>query len=176
MVSRSTFKTVLGNGAIVHWSPTWVLAPLTQGEQAYNQALQGNGQRYAVWPESSIIPLDATTGILYAPIVYDNVNRATKAAVFTYTGATLLTITAGGRGGPVAERTVEKIFDQDEVEWGCAGGIRSWGSSGIGGDDGSVYIFGNIAGGILAGRTSPANIGDRGSVSQPFSKNYGSVY
>ena len=142
-------------------------SPLTQGEQAYNQALQGNGQRYAVWPESSIIPLDATTGLLYAPIVYDNVNRATEVAVFTYTGATLLTITAGGRGGPVAQRTVDRIFDQDEIEWGCAGGIRSWGPSGIGGDDGIVYMFGNIAGGILAGRTSPANIGDRSSVSGP---------
>lgn len=145
-------------------------APLTQGEQSYNQALQGNGQRYAVWPESSIIPLDATTGLLYAPIVYDNVNRATNVAVFTYTGNTLLTITAGGKGGPIAQRTVDKIFDQDEIEWGCSGGIRSWGSSGIGGDDGYVYVFGNIAGGILAARTSPANVGDRSSVSQLLMK------
>lgn len=140
-------------------------APLTEGEQAYNQAMQGFGQRYAIWPESSIIPLDATTGLIYAPIVYDNVNMATRAAVFTYTGATLLTVTAGGKGGPIAERTVAKIFDQNEVEWGCAGGIRSWGTSGIGGSDGSVYIFGNINGGILLGRTSPAKVSDRNSVS-----------
>ena len=139
-------------------------APLTSGELAYNLALQGNGQRYAVWPESSIIPLDARTGIIYAPIVYDNVNMATKAAVFTYTGSTLLTITAGGKGGPVAERSVNKVFHQDEVEWGCAGGIRSWGASGIGGDDGKVYLFGNVAGGLLVGRTSPATVGDRDSV------------
>lgn len=145
-------------------------SPLTEGEQSYNQALQGNGQRYAVWPESSIIPLDATTGILYAPIVYDNVNRATNVAVFTYTGATLLTITAGGRGGPVAQRTVDKIFDQDEIEWGCAGGIRSWGPAGIGGDDGFVYIFGNIGNGILVGRTSPASVGDRSSVSKSVTR------
>ncbi|KAL9102038.1 MAG: hypothetical protein Q9163_002771 [Psora crenata] len=138
-------------------------APLTDGEQAYNQAMQGNGQRYAIWPESPIIPIDATSGIMYAPIVYDNVNRETEATVFTYTGATLLTITAGGKGGPVAERTVKKIFDQDEIEWGCAGGFRSWGPSGIGGDDGSVYIFGNIQGGILLGRTSPAQVSDRTS-------------
>lgn len=140
-------------------------APLTEGEQAYNLDMQGNGQRYAVWPEASIIPIDATTGIIYAPIVYDNVNMATKAAVFTYTGATLLTITVGGQGGPVAQRTVDKIFDQDEVEWGCAGGIRSWGASGVGGDDGSVYVFGNVAGGLLVGRTSPANVADVSSVS-----------
>ena len=139
-------------------------APLTTGEMAYNEAVQGNGQRYAIWPESSIIPLDATTAIIYAPIVYDNVNMATKAAVFTYTGSTLLTITAGGKGGPVAERSVNKIFQQDEVEWGCAGGLRSWGASGIGGDDGNVYLFGNVAGGLLVARTSAATVGDRDSV------------
>ena len=139
-------------------------APLTTGEVAYNEALQGNGQRYAVWPESSIIPLDATTAIIYAPIVYDNVNMATKAAVFTYTGSTLLTITTGGKSGPIAERSVNKIFDQDEIEWGCAGGLRSWGASGVGGDDGNVYLFGNVAGGLLVARTSAATVGDRDSV------------
>ena len=144
-------------------------APLTDGEWAYNQAMQGQGQRYAVWPESDIIPLDATSGIIYAPIVYDNVNEATKAAVFTYTGTTLLTITAGGKGGPVAERTVAKMFQQDEVEWGCAGGIRSWGASGIGGDDGSVYLFGNVAGGVLLARTSPQKIADVTSVGECLS-------
>ena len=139
-------------------------APLTTGEMAYNEALQGNGQRYAIWPESSIIPLDATTAIIYAPIVYDNVNMATKAAVFTYTGSTLLTITAAGKGGPVAERTVNKIFNQNEVEWGCAGGLRSWGASGIGGDEGNVYLFGNVGRGLLVARTSAATVGDRDSV------------
>ena len=140
-------------------------APLTDGELAYNIAKQGNGQRYAVWPESSITPLDATRGILYAPIVYDNVNRATGSTVFTYAGATLLTITAGGKGGPIAERIVEKIFQEGEIEWGCAGGIRSWGSSGVGGDDGLVYIFGRITGGSLAARTAPDQIANRASVS-----------
>ena len=140
-------------------------APMTTGEQAYNLAMQGQGQRYAVWPESSIIPLDATTGVIYAPIVYDNVNEETKAAVFTYTGTTLLTITAGGKGGPIAQRSVARIFDGDEVEWGCAGGIRGWGPSGIGGDDGYVYLFGNVGRGILLARVSPANISSRDSVS-----------
>lgn len=90
--------------------------------------MQGQVQRYAVWPESSIIALDATTGIIYAPIVYDNVNEDTKAAVFTYTGTTLLTVTAGRKDGPIAQRSVDKIFDQDEVKWSCAGGIRGWGA------------------------------------------------
>ena len=140
-------------------------SPLTRGEEAYNQVMQGMGQRYAIWPESAIIPLDATSALIYAPIVYDNVNMNTKAAIFTYTGATLLQITAGGKGGPVATRINKKIFDQGEVEWGCAGGIRSWGTSGIGGDDGSVYIFGNVNGGVLLARTSPDKVADRGSVS-----------
>ncbi len=139
-------------------------APLTLGEFAYNQAMQGNGQRYAIWPEASLIPLDAETSLMYAPIVYDNVNMATRAAVFTYTGATLLTVTAGGQGGPVAQRAVEKIFDQNEVEYGCGGGIRSWGSSGIGGADGKVYVFGITSGGVLLGRTSPGSVADRNSV------------
>ena len=142
-------------------------APLTEGELAYNLAMQGQGQRYAIWPESSIIPLDATVGLIYAPIVYDNVNMDTKAAHFTYTGSTLLTITAGGKGGPVAQRPVDKIFDQDEVEWGCIGGIRSWGPSGIGADDGYVYLFGSTAGGILLARVAPADVSDRDSVSGP---------
>ena len=140
-------------------------APLTLGEFAYNQAMQGNGQRYAVWPESSLIPLDAETSLMYAPIVYDSVNMATRDAVFTYTGSTLLTITAGGHGGPVAQRAVGKIFDQNEVEYGCGGGIRSWGPSGIGGADGKVYVFGIVSGGVLLGRTSPGSVADRNSVS-----------
>ena len=139
-------------------------APMTQGEQSYNLAMQGQGQRYAVWPEASIIPLDTESAIIYAPIVYDNVNMATKAAIFTYTGATLLTVTAGGQGGPMAERISGKIFYEDEVEWGCVGGIRSWGPSGIGGTDGRVYIFGSVTGGLLLARTDPQSVADRDSV------------
>lgn len=142
-------------------------APLTEGEQSYNQVMQGKGQRYAIWPEASLIPLDAQTGILYAPIIYDNVNEDTKATVFTYTGTTLLSITISSKGGPVAERAVKKIFDENDVEWGCSGGIRSWGSSGVGGSDGKVYVFGNIKGGLLLGRSSPQNIADRDSASSP---------
>lgn len=139
-------------------------APLTEGEQSYNLAMQAAGQRYAVWPESSIILLDSETAIIYAPIIYDNVNRATNEAVFTYTGATLLSITANGKGGPVAERIVKKLYGQDEIEWGCAGGIRSWGPSGIGGRDGKVYIFGNVQGGLLLGRTLPDAIANHDMV------------
>ena len=140
-------------------------SPMTQGEQSYNLAMQGDGQRYAIWPESSLIPLDATNSIMYAPIVYDDVNMATKAAVFTYTGATLLTISAGGKGGPLATRTVDKLFGQDEVQWGCIGGIRSWGPSGVGGTDGKVYLFGKVSGGLLLARVNHGDIADLNSVS-----------
>lgn len=143
-------------------------SPLTQGEQAYNIAMQGQGQRYAIWIESSIIPLDGETGLIYAPIVYDNVNTVTRAAVFTYTGNTLLRITAGGRGGPVASRPVRKLFDQDEPEWGVAGGLRSWGPSGIGGSDGKVYLFGGVSGGMLMARVAADSIENRAAVSEPF--------
>ncbi|KAL8708105.1 MAG: hypothetical protein Q9220_006959 [cf. Caloplaca sp. 1 TL-2023] len=143
-------------------------APLTQGEQAYNIAMQGQGQRYAIWIESSIIPLDAATGLIYAPIVYDNVNMVTRAAVFTYTGNTLLKITAGGQGGPVAERPVRKLFDQDQPEWGVAGGLRSWGPSGIGGEDGEVYLFGGVSGGMLMARVAAGSIENRDAQQYEF--------
>ena len=139
-------------------------APLTQGELAYNLKRQGGGLRYAIWPESPIIPIDGRTGIIYAPIVYTNVDRQSNIHKYTYTGATLLTITADNKAGPIATRTVNKIFEQDEIEWGCGGGIRGWGADGIGGDEGLVYIFGNTRNGILLARTRPENIADRESV------------
>ena len=138
-------------------------SPLTNGEESYNIAMQGDGYRYAIWPESSIISLDSTSAIMYAPIIYDSVDMSTKAATFTYTGATLLTITAG-EGGPTASRTVNKLFDQDEVEWGVIGGFRSWGQSGVGGSDGRVYIFGETDNGLLVARCKPSGIADRASV------------
>ena len=143
-------------------------APLTQGELAYNLKKQGGGLRYAIWPESPIIPINGKSGIIYAPIVYTNVDRAKNTHKYTYTGATLLTITADNKAGPIAERTVNKIFQQDEVEWGCGGGIRAWGADGIGGNEGRVYVFGNTRGGILLARTRPADVADRDSVRCSF--------
>ena len=53
------------------------------------------------------------------------------------------------------------MFSQDEVQWGSIGGIRSWGSSGVGGTDGRVYLFGLTSAGLLLARTSPASVVDR---------------
>ncbi|KAI9886856.1 MAG: hypothetical protein M1823_001355 [Watsoniomyces obsoletus] len=139
------------------------MSPLTAGEQSYNQAMQGKGQRYAIWPESSIVPFNHTHALLYGAIVYDNVNRATKKTVFTYTGTTLLTITAPVASGPRADRLVEKLFTQEEVEWGTIGAFRSYGASGQGGNDGRVYVLGKASGGLLIGRVDADKIEDRGS-------------
>ncbi|TKA79156.1 hypothetical protein B0A49_02795 [Cryomyces minteri] len=126
------------------------------------------GQRYAIWPESSILPLNQTHGLLYTPIIYDDVNRATGNTTFTYTGTTLLALSVPGEGGPIAERLVNKLFKQQEVEWGTIGGVRSYGASGVGGNDGKVYIFGNVHGGLLVARVDVGKITDRNSVSKPL--------
>ncbi|KAI9805324.1 MAG: hypothetical protein M1833_005777 [Piccolia ochrophora] len=138
-------------------------APLTQGEHSYNLAMQGQGQRYCIWPESSIIPLNHTHALLYAPIVYDNVNRATGRTSFTYTGLTLLTVTTHIIGGPSANRFVDKLFYHNEVEWGSIAGMRSWGPSGIGGNDGRIYVFGKVEWGLLVGRVDASRIDNRDS-------------
>ncbi len=141
------------------------MSPLTAGEQSYNMAMQGKGQRYAIWPESSIVPFNHTHALLYGAIVYDNVNRATRKTVFTYTGTTLLMITAPVASGPRADRLVEKLFRQEEVEWGTIGAFRSYGASGPGGNDGRVYVLGKASEGLLIGRVDAGKIEDRGSVS-----------
>ncbi|KAH0551014.1 hypothetical protein GP486_007627 [Trichoglossum hirsutum] len=141
--------------------------PLTTSEQAYNTLMQGKGRRYAVWPESSIIPFNKTHALMYAPIIHDSGNTKTQNGTFTYTGNTLLAVTAGGEGGPRAERIVEKLFGQKDVEWGVIGGLRSYGPSGIGGNDGKVYVFGRAKGGLLVGRVDAGQVAHRSSVNKP---------
>lgn len=132
--------------------------PMTTGEQAYNSKNAGNGQRYAIWPESSIIPLTNTTAALYAPIIYTNVNYTTGSASFPYVGVTLSTISVPTIGGPVANRVAPLMWGANDVEWGCVGGLRSWGPSGVGGTDGSVYIFGAKTGGLLLAKVAATDI------------------
>lgn len=139
-------------------------SPMTHGEESFNIALSGGGYRYAVWPMSSIIPLNKTHAIQYASLVYDEVNMFTQDAKFTTLGNTLLTISVDEDYGPTAERTVKRMFNQGEVMWGTIGGIRSWGSDGIGGMDGKVYLFGQTPQGVLVARTDPSKVADRDSV------------
>lgn len=138
-------------------------APMTTGEEAFNIAVSGQGYRYAVWPESSLIPLNQTHGLLYASLVYDKVNMTTQQANFTSLGNTLLVVSVDEKYGPGAQRVVNQLFHENEVSWGTLGGFRSWGSSGEGGMDGMVYVFGQVENGVLLARTAPSGIADRSS-------------
>lgn len=105
--------------------------PMTQGETFFGTEFG----RIAIWPESSIIPLTGTSAIQYAPIVMSNKTG------FYYAGTTMYEITIPGQGGPVANRVATRLFDTSSgVEWGCLGGLRSYGPSGSTG--GNVYIVG----------------------------------
>jgi len=139
--------------------------PFTTGETAYNNAMNSLGFRYAIWPSSSLIPLTSTTAAVFAPIVFTNSNNG----AFNYAGTTLLSISvpqfSDGRSGPIAERANNLIFPDNFPEFGCVGGIRSWGSQGIGGGDGSVYIMATDTYGMLLARTATADIADASSYS-----------
>ncbi|ERF68911.1 hypothetical protein EPUS_08071 [Endocarpon pusillum Z07020] len=138
-------------------------SPMTHGEESFNIVLSGGGYRYAVWPTSSIISLNKTHAIQYASLIYDEVNMFTQEAKFTALGNTLLTISVDEHYGPTAERTVKQMFSLAEVKWGTIGGIRSWGSEGIGGMDGKVYLFGQAPQGVLVARTDPSKVADKDS-------------
>ncbi|KAJ9620754.1 hypothetical protein H2204_012164 [Knufia peltigerae] len=132
-------------------------APMTTGEESFNIALSGNGYRYAVWPESSLIPMNASHALLYPALVYDVVNMKNQAAVFHDLGNSILLVSVDEKYGPTAQRLVPQLFKQDQVTFGTLGGIRSWGSSGVGGNDGIIYLFGETNHGVLVARTTPAD-------------------
>jgi hypothetical protein len=135
-------------------------APMTSGEESFNIALSGNGYRYAVWPESSLIPLNASHALLYPALVYDVVNMNTQAAVFHGLGNSVLLVSVDPTYGPAASRVVKQLYQQNQVTFGTLGGIRAWGSSGIGGNDGSIYLFGSTDHGVLVARSTPTGFSD----------------
>jgi hypothetical protein len=135
-------------------------APMTTGEESFNIQLSGQGYRYAVWPESSPILLNSTHALIYASLIYDEVDMDTQAANFTTLGNTLLVVSIDPIYGPGAERVVKQLFHEDQVAWGSLGGIRSWGNSGIGGMDGMLYVFGQVDNGVLVARTNPFGAAD----------------
>ena len=130
--------------------------PLTAGESAFNS--QNNASmRYAIWPDSSIIPYDGKSAFLYSPIVFlDHENE-------TYAGSTLSSISVPSTGRPMADRIAPKLFMANEPEWGTVGGIRSYGASGPGNSDGLVYIFAKGDTGLLLARTQATAVADRNS-------------
>lgn len=132
--------------------------PLTVGEQSFN-GQNGVGSRIAIWPESSIIPIDGVSALLYAPIVF--LSKSPAGVLTTkYIGNTLTTITADQQSGPLAARTVPQLFTADEPEWGNIGGIRStqWG---VGNSAGSVYVMARGNGGLLLARADATKVADR---------------
>ncbi|KIW88783.1 uncharacterized protein Z519_10830 [Cladophialophora bantiana CBS 173.52] len=135
-------------------------APMTTGEESFNIDLSGNGYRYAVWPESSLIPLNASHALLYPALVYDVVDMKTQEAVFNNVGSSILLVSVDPTYGPSADRVVRQLYNQQQVAFGTLGGIRSWGSSGTGGNDGHIYLFGKGNNGVLVARTIPSGYTD----------------
>lgn len=135
-------------------------APMTIGEESFNIALSGNGYRYAVWPESSLIPLNASHSLLYPSLVYDVVNLDTQQAVFHGLGNSILLVSVDATYGPGATRVVKQLYQRNQTTFGTLGGIRSWGSSGPGANDGSIYLFGQTDHGVRVARTTPDGFTD----------------
>ncbi|KIW73239.1 hypothetical protein PV04_01373 [Phialophora macrospora] len=135
-------------------------APMTTGEESFNIDLSGKGYRYAVWPESSLIPFNASHALLYPALVYDVVDMSNQAAVFNNVGNTILLVSVDPTYGPTAQRVVPQLYNQDEVTFGTLGGIRSWGPAGKGGNDGHIYLFGKGDNGVLVARTVPSGVTD----------------
>ncbi|KAK5955253.1 hypothetical protein OHC33_003935 [Knufia fluminis] len=138
----------------------WV--PMTTGEEAFNTAISGQGYRYAVWPNSSPISLNDTHAIIYAPLVYLEVDMQDQSSPrYTSLGNTLLLISIDPAYGPHADRLQNQFFTKDEVNWGSLGGIRGWSANGQESMDGDVYVFGQAETGILLGKVAASKFSDR---------------
>ena len=138
----------------------WV--PMTIGEEAFNTAISGQGYRYAVWPNSSPISLNNTHALIYAPLVYLEVDMQDQSSPrYTSLGNTLLLISIDPIYGPHADRLENQFFKQDEVNWGSLGGIRAWSSKDQDSLDGDIYVFGQADGGILLGKVAAQKYDDR---------------
>lgn len=146
-------------------------APMTLGEQSYNVAISGSGYRYAIWPDSSLIPFNTSHALLYPTLVFD-IDKRIEAPVFNEIGNSVLLVSVDPTYGPVAERTVNQLFKQGQIAFGTVGGIRAWGPGGIGANDGCIYLLGQHKGrvnagtsgnGILVARTTPSGVNDLSS-------------
>ena len=141
--------------------------PMTSGEEAYNKHLSGSGYRYTVWPESSLIPLNTTHALLYPALIYD-VHLSRQDPVFHEIGNSVALVSVDPTFGPNADRVVKQLYRQDEMTFGTLGGFRAWGSEGIGGNDGDIYLFGQkrgengdgSGGGVRVAKTTPQGFTD----------------
>jgi hypothetical protein len=135
-------------------------APMTEGEEAYNKAVSGDGYRYAVWPESAPIQLNSTTSLIYASLVYDEVDMNNQDDYnLTYFGNTLLETRIDPKFGPCADRIVPQLFNDGAIPFGSLAGFRAWGQDGVGGNAGDIILFGKNSDpnhyGVFAARTDP---------------------
>lgn len=138
----------------------WV--PMTTGEEAFNIAISGQGYRYAVWPNSSPTSLNSTHAVMYAPLVYLEVDMQDQSSPrYTSLGNTLLLISVDPTYGPHADRLYNQFFTRPEVDWGSLGGIRAWSSAGPGSPGGDIYLFGEAEQGILLGKVAAQDFEDR---------------
>jgi len=138
----------------------WV--PMTTGEEAFNIAISGQGYRYAVWPNSSPVPLNSTHAIIYAPLVYLEVDMQDQSSPrYTSLGNTLLLVSIDPVYGPHADRLHNQFFTQNDINWGSLGGIRAWHSNGQDNLNGDIYVFGQVDNGILLGKVAAQNYDDR---------------
>ena len=146
-------------------------APMTLGEQSYNVAISGEGYRYAIWPDSSLIPFNSSHAILYPTLVFD-IDKHIEAPVFNEIGNSVLMVSVDPTYGPVAERTANQLFKQGQIAFGTVGGIRAWGPGGIGANDGYIYLLGQHKGrvnagtsgnGVLVARTTPSGVNNLSS-------------
>lgn len=134
---------------------------MTIGEEAFNIAVSGQGYRYAVWPNSSPISLNTSHAIMYAPLVYLEVDMQDQSSTsYTSLGNTLLSISVDPIYGPHADRLYNQFFQADQVSWGSLGGIRAWSSSGQNSPDGSIYLFGQADNGVLIGKVPAKSYND----------------
>ena len=137
-------------------------APMTTGEEAFNSAVSGQGYRYAVWPNSSPILLNMTHAVIYAPLVYLEVDMQDQSSPsYTSLGNTLLLISIDPIYGPHADRLQNQFFGKDEVSWGSLGGIRAWTAGGLDTSDGDIYVFGQADKGVLVAKVSVFDFEDR---------------
>jgi hypothetical protein len=140
-------------------------AQMTKGEEAYNKAVSGDGFRYAVWPEAAPIPVNHSTSLIYASLVYDEVDMENQNNYnLTYFGNTLLQTKVDPQFGPYADRIMPQMFGALQITYGSLAGIRAWGKDGIGGNDGYILLFGKNSDpnhpGIFAAKTTPDTFTD----------------
>jgi hypothetical protein len=140
-------------------------APMTEGEEAFNTAMSGSGYRYAIWPESSPILLNSTYALMYASIIYDNVDMNTQQYELSSLGNTLLVVQIDYVYGPTGDRVIAQLFKQGEITYGSLGGFRAWGEDGPGKEDGEIFLFGQVPGGVFAAKTLPSAYQARASYS-----------